>query len=301
MKVTSSVLAILAFTSSALADAEALPEPGKARKGLCGYPGMTCAKTKRAAMAVSEALAIAEPRIRSRKGLCGYPGMTCHKARSPLSAIEDALDATTDAVFERDADADAEAKIRSRKGLCGYPGFTCARSAEAEPEADPEARRRRRKKAPKGLCGFPGMTCHKMKRGLELVQEDDPEIFKDECFAEGGECHTVLKAAEAFHEAVKREAEADPKRKYKFKPGPKYWHPKKNPRVKAPLSSCGYPGMTCSRDAHALAAADIAGQVDFDAAVEECNAENGDCTIVQRSLDALEETLAQAVEDVYKL
>ncbi|KAM0721912.1 hypothetical protein Q7P37_002837 [Cladosporium fusiforme] len=270
MKVTSSVLAVLAFSSNVFADAE----PGKARKGLCGYPGMTCAKTKRAAIAVSEALAAAEPG-KARKTLCGYPGMTCHKARSPLSAIEDALATTTDVVFERDADAEAEAKVRARKGLCGYPGMTChkARDAEAEP--------RRRRKARKTLCGYPGMTCHKMKRGLELVQEDDPEIFKEECFAEGGECHTVLAAANAFHEAVKREAEAEPR--------------------KARKGLCGYPGMTCARDAHAFAAADIAGEVDFDEAVKECNSENGDCTVVQRSLDALESTLARAVEEVYKL
>lgn len=286
MKVTSSVLTILAFSASAFADAEPAI---KSRKGLCGYPGMTCAKTKRAAEAVSNALAMAEPRIKSRKGLCGYPGMTCHKARSPLSAIEDALASTTDAVFERDADAEAEAKIKSRKGLCGYPGMTCHKARSAEPEAAIKSR--------KGLCGYPGMTCHKMKRGLELVKEDDPEIFKEECFAEGGECHTVLAANEAFHAAIKREAEAEPK----FKWGPKYWHGKKHPRIKSYKSSCGYPGSTCARDTHEFAADLVKGNVDVDAAEADCNGPDGDCTIVQRSLDALEEALNQAVADVYRL
>ena len=205
------------------------------------------------------------------------------------------MNATVDAVFARDADAEAEAAIKSRKGLCGYPGMTChkARNAEAEAVAG---------KARKGLCGYPGMTCHKMKRGLDLVLEDDPKVFNDECFAPGGECHTILAANEAFHEAVKRDAlaEAEPKKR-KYPKGPKYWSPKQNPRIKSYFSSCGYPGMTCSRDTHDFAAAASTGEIDVEAAEVECNGPDGDCTIVQRSLDELEEALATAVADVYKL
>jgi hypothetical protein len=279
MKVTA-ILAVLAFSAGTFAEAE--PRI-KSYKSLCGYPGMTCAKTKRAAEAVAAALANAEPRIKSYKSLCGYPGMTCAKAKRSLSNISDTLANTVDTVFERDADAEAEARIKSYKSLCGYPGMTCARNAEP------------RIKSPKSLCGYPGMTCAKMKRGLDLVKEDDPEIFKDECFAEGGECHAVLAAREAFHEAVKREAEP------KFKWGPKYWHIKQNPRIKSQLSRCGYPGMTCAREAHAFARDANNGDIDFEAAEAECNAPDGDCTIAQRSLDELEATLDQAVADVYKL
>jgi hypothetical protein len=282
MKVTSTILAVMAFAAGTFAEAE--PRI-KAHLGLCGYPGMTCAKTKRAAEAVANALAIAEPRIKAHLGLCGYPGMTCAKARRSLSAIEDSLATTIDAVYERDAHPEAEARIKSRLGLCGYPGMTCARSAEP------------RIKAHFGLCGYRGMTCHKVKRGLDLVKEEDPEVFKNECFAEGGECHAVLAAQEAFHDVLKREVEAAPK----FKWGPKYWHPKQNPRIKAPLSSCGYPGMTCSREAHAFARDVATGKTDPDAAEAECNSPNGDCTVVQKHLDNLEATLAKAVEDVYKL
>ena len=280
MKVTSSVLAVLAFSASAFAEAE--PKI-RAHKGLCGYPGMTCAKTKRAAMAVADALAAAEPKIRAHKGLCGYPGMTCAKAKRSLSSISDALDATLDSVFERDADAEAEAKIRAHKGLCGYPGMTCARSAAPEPKI----------RAHKGLCGYPGMTCAKTKRGLDLVKEDQPDVFKDECFAEGGECNAVLKASEAFHEAVKREAEA-------ARPRWRGSTPRGKKGVKKYKGLCGYPGMTCSRDTHDLAARDV-DEVDFEAAEADCNGPNGDCTIVQRSLDSLEDALNSAVEEVYRL
>ena len=282
MKVTSTVLAVLAFTSSVFAEAE--PKI-KSRLGLCGYPGMTCAKTKRAAEAVADALAMAEPKIKSRLGLCGYPGMTCAKARRSLSEIEDSLATTIDTVFERDAHPEAEARIKSRLGLCGYPGMTCARSAE------PKIKSRL------GLCGYPGMTCHKTKRGLDLIKEEDPEVFKTECFAEGGECHAVLAAQEAFHDVLKREAEAAPT----FKWGPKYWHPKQNPRIKSYFSSCGYPGMTCSRDAHNFARDLNSGKVDIEAAEAACNAADGDCTAVQKQLDQLEATLAKAVQDVYNL
>jgi len=289
MKVTSTILSVLAFTASTFADAE--PSP-KIRKGLCGYPGMTCHKTKRAAEAVADALALAEPKIKSRKGLCGYPGMTCHKARSPLSAIEDALTTTVDTVYARDADASAEAKAKGRKGLCGYPGMTCAKARSANAEAEPYY---------KGLCGYRGITCGKMKRGLDLVLEDDPKVFADECFAEGGECHTVLAANEAFHEAIKREADAEAEPKKKYPKGPKYWSPKQNPRIKSYFSRCGYPGSTCARDTHDFVAAATKGEVDAEAAEAECNAADGDCTVVQRSLDELEDALATAVADVYKL
>jgi hypothetical protein len=282
MKVTSTIIAVMAFAAGTIAEAE--PRI-KSYYGLCGYPGMTCHKTKRAAEAVADALALAEPRIKSRLGLCGYPGMTCAKARRSLSEISDSLSTTVDAVFERDAHPEAEARIKSRLGLCGYPGMTCARSAEP------------RIKSRLGLCGYPGMTCAKTKRGLDLIKEEDPELFKSECFAEGGECHAVLAAQEAFHDVLKRDAEASPK----FKWGPKYWHPKQNPRIKSYLSSCGYPGMACSRSAHAFARDVNSGKTDAEAAEAECNAADGDCTIVQKHLDNLEATLAKAVQDVNNL
>jgi hypothetical protein len=281
MKVTTTILAILAVTTSVFAEAE----PKRPRLGLCGFPGMTCHKAKRAAEAVSNALAMAEPKIKSNYGLCGFPGMTCAKARRSLSEIEDSLADTVDTVFERDADPEAEAK-RPRLGLCGFPGMTCARSAAPEP-----------KRPRLGLCGFPGMTCAKTKRGLDLIKEEDPAVFKDECFAEGGECHAVLAAQEAFHDVLKRDAEASPK----FKWGPKYWHPKQRKGIKSYLSSCGFPGMTCSRDAHNFARDLSNGKVDVEAAEAECNAPGGDCEVVQKQLDELEATLAKAVQDVYNL
>lgn len=288
MKVTSTVMAVLAFSASAFAEAE--PKI-KSPYGLCGWPGITCAKAKRAAEAVSNALAAAEPKIKSPYGLCGWPGMTCHKARRSLGEIVDSLGTTIDTVFERDPDAEAEARIKSPYGLCGWPGITCARDASAQPEP------KRRIKSPYGLCGWPGITCAKAKRGLDLIKEDDPTLFQNECFAEGGECHTVLAASEAFHEALKREAEAEPK----FKWGPAYWHPKQRKGIKSPLSSCGYPGITCARDVHNFARDVAAGKVDPVAAKAECEAPGGDCDVVQKQLDELEATLAKAVADVYKL
>ena len=284
MKVTATIFAVMVFAAGTFAEAE--PKI-KAYKGLCGYPGMVCAKTKRAAEAVANALASAEPKIKAYKGLCGYPGMICHKARRSLSEIDDTLSTTIDAVFERDPHPEAEAKIKAYKGLCGYPGMVCARSPVPEP----------RIKAYKGLCGYPGMVCAKTKRGLDLIKEEDPDVFRAECFAEGGECHAVLAAQEAFHDVLKREAEAEPK----FKWGPKYWHPKQNPRIKSYFSSCGYPGMVCSRDAHNFARDVNNGKTDAEAAQAACNAADGDCTAVQKHLDELEATLAKAVADVYNL
>ena len=270
MKVTTTVLAVLAFTTSVFAEAE--PKI-KSRYGLCGFPGMTCHKTKRAAEAVSNALAIAEPKIKSRYGLCGWPGITCAKAKRSLSEIEDSLAATIDTVFERDAEPEAEAKIKSRYGLCGFPGMTCARSAAPEP---------RRIKSRYGLCGWPGITCAKAKRGLDLIKEDHPTVFKEECFAEGGECHAVLAANQAFHDVLKRDAEAEPK-------------------IKSRYGLCGWPGITCARDAQKFARDVESGKVDLEAAKAECHAPGGDCDVVQKQLDQLEATLAKAVEDVYKL
>jgi hypothetical protein len=196
------------------------------------------------------------------------------------------------------AEANAVPKIKSYYGLCGFPGMTCHKTKRAaEAVAAALANAEPKIKSYYGLCGFPGMTCHKMKRGLDLVKEDQPEIFKSECFAEGGECHAVLAAQEAFHQAVRRDAEASPK----FQWGPKYWHPKQNPRIKSPLSSCGYPGSTCSREAHAFARDVNSGKIDLEAAEAECNSPDGDCTVAQKALDELEVTLAQAVKDVYQL
>lgn len=293
MKV-SAVLAILAFAAGSFAEAE-LKKVGKGRIGLCGFPGFTCAKTKRAAFAVSEALADAEARIKSPIGLCGFPGMTCHKARRSLQDVHEALERTVDLVYERDPDPEAEARIkkplRGRIGLCGFMGFTCHKS-KRDAIAEPEARINKPLRGRIGRCGFMGFTCHKAKRGVELIQEEDPEYFKDECFAEGGECAALVNAAGAFQAATADAETAAPASRARRSAEPK---------IKSHLGLCGYPGFTCAREAKAYAIAKANNDPAAEQAEKDCYGPDGDCTVVQRSLDELETALNQAVEDVAKL
>jgi hypothetical protein len=276
MKVTSTVVAVLALGTSVMTSPEPKVKNWKNTLSRCGFPGMTCAKTKRAAEAVADALAAAEPRMKSPMTLCGYPGITCAKARRSIGDVADQLESTLNVVFARNADAIAEARIKSPLTLCGYPGVNCAKNKrDAEPHI----------KSPLTRCGYPGITCAKAKRGLDLIKEDDPNAFKDECFQEGNECRTILKAAGAFHEALKREAEAEPK--------VKNW--------RNTLSRCGFPGMTCARDVHDYAIAAAEGSPEAAQAEKDCHGPDGDCTIVQRSLDELEAVLNKAVEDVSRL
>nr|OQO19308.1 hypothetical protein B0A51_11614 [Rachicladosporium sp. CCFEE 5018] len=270
MKVISLLVAI-AFTAGVMA--EASPKI-KQKLSLCGYHGMSCAKAKRAADAVADALASAEPKIKSPLTLCGYHGMSCAKARSILSEVADAVDETATTVSARSADAEAAPKIKQKLSLCGYHGMSCAKSkrdAEAEPKI----------KSPLTRCGYQGISCKRSERGIDLVKADNPELFKDECFAEGGECHAVLKAAAAFHQ-VKREAEAEAK-------------------IKSPLTRCGYQGISCKRDEFAYEAAKVNGDAAAFEAEAACNAPDGDCTVAQRSLDSLEAVVNKAVADVYRL
>ena len=72
-------------------------------------------------------------------------------------------------------------------------------------------------------------------------------------------------------------------------------------KIKSRYGLCGWPGITCARDAQKFARDVESGKVDLEAAKAECHAPGGDCDVVQKQLDQLEATLAKAVEDVYKL
>ena len=100
-------------------------------------------------------------------------------------------------------------------GSCGVPGSTCGKKRDAEAIAAREADAEAEPKIKKGTsCGFPGSTCGK-KRDAEAI--------------------------------AAREAEAEPKKLVQFKI-PKSWKVKGRPHFKG-LTSCGFPGSTCARDA----------------------------------------------------
>ncbi|GAB7359429.1 hypothetical protein MBLNU230_g6077t1 [Neophaeotheca triangularis] len=296
MKFSASLLALVAFTAvqaAAVADAE--PRRG-GRMGFCGAPGASCAKAKRAAEAVAEA--VAEPRKhKSKMGFCGAKGASCARALENIYEIEAAAEHSHDLATRS---ADPEAWFRGKKnrrlkgGFCGARGASCAKRREAEPkkhkskmgfcgakgascakakrdavaeaEADPK-----KHKSKMGFCGAKGASC---ARAVEAINEVDPEILREECFEEGNECDTILKAHAAYHEAVKREADptADPEA---------WFRGKKNRRLKGGF--CGAKGASCARDTD-------------EAEEAECFAEDGDCTVAEEGHADLGAALDRALE-----
>lgn len=269
MKVAT-VVAVMAFTAAqAAAVAEADPR-WRYQWSSCGAPGITCAKTKRAALAVAEALAEASPRWRYPWSSCGAPGITCAKARRSLEELGSATEKTLNNVLSIDKD---EAAIHHKNKLF-HSDFPSVHHAKRDAEAAPRWR------YPWSSCGAPGITCAKAKRGAELIAQDFPNMHRDECFAEGGECHTVLKARAAFDEAVKREAE---------------------PRWRYAWSSCGAPGITCARDVLEHAKEKANGNPAADKAEEECYGPDGDCTKADAYFAELDAALTKATDEVLKL
>ncbi|QIX01296.1 hypothetical protein AMS68_006813 [Peltaster fructicola] len=262
MKVAT-VVAIMAFTA-AQAAAVAEADPRWKIWSSCGPPGITCAKTKRAALAVAEALAEFEPH-RAHSSTCNFPGAKCHNARRSIEQLGAATESTLDNVLALDKDDDAIA-YKDKLLHAGFPSTKRTAKRDAEINARWKIW---------SSCGPPGITCAKAKRGIDLIKEDFPDIHKEECFAKGGECHAVLKARAAFDAAVKREEGAD-------------------------ISSCGQPGFTCAQDVYDYAAAKLKRDPAADKADEECNGPEGDCTKAQTYFDELDAALTKAQEDVLK-
>ncbi|KAK3718904.1 hypothetical protein LTR37_004820 [Vermiconidia calcicola] len=184
MKVTAStLLAVVAFaTSQAAAVPSAEADARRIRVGFCGAPGSACLvgrdnkdpqgdevgycstpgsachTVKRAAHAISEALA--EARASATSTWCAAPGAPCDKAASAIDEIADKTQQVYERVYEREAEAEAvadpnaEARRRIRPGFCGAPGSACLVGRDAEPEAEAEARR-----IHSGFCGAPGSPC----------------------------------------------------------------------------------------------------------------------------------------------
>lgn len=235
----------------------------------CGAPGVTCAKTKRAALAVAEALAEASPRHkRNAFSSCNAPGIACANARRSLEELGAATEKTLDNVFQLDKDDEAIA-YRNKVISDDFPSTNKATKRDAQAW----------NYIPWSSCGPPGVTCAKAKRGAELIAEDFPNIHEDECFAAGGECHAVLKARAAFDEAVKREANA--------------WN-------YIPWSSCGPPGVTCARDAEKHIQAKLAGDPAAEQAEKDCHGPDGDCTKAEGYFKELDAALTKATRDVLK-
>ena len=139
-----------------------------------------------------------------------------------------------------------------RWGSCGVPGSTCGKKRDAEAIAAREADAEAEPKIKKGTsCGFPGSTCGRKRdaeaiaaREAEAEAEAEPKIKKGtSCGFPGSTCGRK-RDAEAI---AARGAEAEPKKLVQFKI-PKSWKVKGRPHFKG-LTSCGFPGSTCARDA----------------------------------------------------
>lgn len=125
-------------------DYERLP---KASKGLCGYPGMTCADNADNTDGGNnekpevQPVPVTEDKL-AYKGLCGYPGMTC------------ADDGNVDTPPSEKREVQPDPRL-PYKGLCGYPGMTCAETESNVAQSD----EKRDAQWQPTLCGYPGMTC----------------------------------------------------------------------------------------------------------------------------------------------
>ena len=266
--------------------------------GFCGSPGEPCAQVKRSANAIAEALANAEAEPKKKKywiGFCGVPGHACGKARDLIDTVVDHTNDVYGAIYEREAEAEAlaspEADPKKKKywiGFCGVPGQACGRRRDADAIADANEKIKRDAEAdPKkkkywiGFCGVPGQACGKPRNAEAMaaaINKADPSIFKNTCFAEGGECDTLLKIQKAFH--ASKQASAD-ERKIK------------SPQAK--LAHCGGKNE-CTILTHAHQYAKQHGPRSASEAEAACNGPEGLCTLARRDLDGIEETINQAVE-----
>ncbi|RMY76991.1 hypothetical protein D0862_13646 [Hortaea werneckii] len=294
--------------------------------GHCLTPGAPCSHAKRAAEAVADALAEAEPK-KYRGGMfnfCGVPGSSCARKREAVEKIGAAAEAAFDAIEareaaadpkkyrggmfnfcgvpgsscarKREAEADAEADAdpkRYRGGMinfCGVPGSSCARKREAEAlaEADPKKKKKQAKKPKKyyggmvSFCGLPGSSCAKKREVvddiLSKISDVSPHAEAVECYSEGGPCTQILDAADSFQEIKAREAEAAAA-PHKFRvAGPwvhgaakQHWQAKK------------------------------AGRVHARQAEEDCDAEDGACTLARRALADLEEAINAGVDSLEEI
>ena len=274
--------------------------------GYCSSPGEPCAMVKRSANAIAEALAEAEPkgkRLRNFINFCGVPGQACGKARDLIDTVVDHSNNVYGAIYEREAEAEAAAspeaepkkgkRLRNFINFCGVPGQACGRRRDAEAiadanekikrDADAEADPKKRGKRLRNFinfCGVPGQACGKTRNAeamAEAINKADPNIFKSTCFAEGGDCDTLLKIQKAFHKA--KQTNADEK------------HIKK-PQQK--LAHCGGKNE-CTILTHAHQYAKQHGPRSADEAEEKCNGPEGLCTLARRDLEGIEKTIDEAV------
>jgi len=284
-------------------DADAKIYKLKGKHGFCGVPGQACGRVKRAANAIADAVADADADAKIRKlkgkhGFCGVPGQACGKARDLIDTITDQTNEIYGALYEREAHALADAnpdalakiyKLKGKHGFCGVPGQACGRVrsdeavAEAYQKVDKRDPKIRKLKGKHGFCGVPGQACGKARNAEAIaaaINEADPDYLKNECFAEGGECNTLLKIQAAFHEA---QAASD-----------------KAATIQDPikqLAQCSdkheCTPMTAQHAFNKRDAPELAAQEE-----EECHGPDGECTLFARDLVGLEETIDDAVAQI---
>ncbi|KAI6788278.1 hypothetical protein KC361_g9133 [Hortaea werneckii] len=335
MKFSTALVTLAAVASQAAAvnptAAEGTEDLAAFQQGIghCLTPGAPCSHAKRAAEAVADALAEAEPK-KYRGGMfnfCGVPGSSCARKREAVEKIGAAAEAAFDAIEareasadpksyrggmfnfcgvpgsscarKREAEADAEADAdpkRYRGGMinfCGVPGSSCAKKREAEAlaEADPKKKKKKKKKAKKAkklyggminFCGLPGASCTKKREVVDdilaKITDVSPHAEAVECYSEGGPCAQILDAADSFQEIKAREAEAAAA-PHKF-------------RVAGPW----VPGA-----AKQHWQAKKAGHVHARQAEEDCDAEDGACTLARRALADLEEAINAGVDSLEEI
>lgn len=277
--------------------------------GFCSSPGEPCAMVKRSANAIAEAIADAEPkklkgRLRNWINFCGVPGQACGKARDLIDNVVDHSNDVYGAIYEREAEAEAAAnpeadpkklkgRLRNWINFCGVPGQACGRRRDADAIADANEKIKRDPEAeadPKKLkgrlrnwinfCGVPGQACGKPRNAeamAEAINRANPSIFKSTCFAEGGDCDTLLKIQKAFHNSKKANAEEKQIT---------------NPQQK--LAHCGGKNE-CTILTHAHQYAKQHGPRSAAEEEEKCNGPEGLCTLARRDLEGIEKTIDEAV------
>ena len=249
---------------------------------------------------------------------CGAPGSSCNEKRHFVKKIGAAAEKAHHSVWAREAEAEAETlaeadpkKKKKKHGdavapggiiyFCGAPGSSCNEKRDAEAEAVAEADPKKKKKkhgdavAPGGIiyfCGAPGSSCNEKRAAYEreasaeavrALNKLNPALLRDECFKEGNECDTILKAHKAFHHA-KREAEAlfvsaaDPE---------------------TGLAYCSGSGCSQLAKAHLGAAKD--NHPHAKQAEHECHGPHGSCKYATRAIDELEETINEAMASLQEV
>ena len=165
---------------------EALPaiDAGGAPHHFCYRSGEPCAKARRSALALAEAMPLAEP----AHHFCYRPGEACSEAK-------------------RNALAAAEAEADARHHFCWLPGEACS---EAKRDLGYDAQ------VAQDYCDSMAGPCSATKRfaaavavaiaepadGAALAESEAEKTLREKCYAQGGPCDVSKRAVEELGKMV---------------------------------------------------------------------------------------------------